>query len=732
MTAPHPLLAALNEAQCTAVTAPLAPTLVLAGAGSGKTRVLTHRAAWLIEEQGVAPQGLLAVTFTNKAASEMRGRIESLLGMPGSQLWIGTFHGIAHRLLRRHWRESGLPQHFQILDEDDQHRLVRKLLKEQNLDEQRWVPREVQGFINREKDEGRRPKHLQDRGDPTRRELIRVYDLYQQRCDQLGVVDFAELLLRSYEVIRDQPQLADFYRHRFRHVLVDEFQDTNSVQYDWIKLVCGKSGVPFVVGDDDQSIYRWRGARVENMQHFRRDFGATVFRLEQNYRSTGVILGAANEVIRRNQDRLGKELWTAAAGGEPIRLYAAFNERDEADFVIERIRDHARGGLPLAGVAVLYRSNAQSRSFEEALMAARIPYRVYGGLRFFERAEIKDALAYLRLTQSRSDDVSFERVVNLPARGIGQATLDRLRAVARSQRLPLWDAAQATLSGLPTRAAAALRGFLTLIERLADEIRELDLHEQVRKVIEGSGLRDHYARERDTRGEARVENLDELVNAAEGFTPEPDDDLPLLASFLAHATLESGETQAADGRDSVQLMTLHSAKGLEFPTVFIVGLEEGLFPSERSVFDAEKLPEERRLCYVGITRAMRRLYLSHAECRRIYGRTDYRAPSRFLAELPASLVEEVRPRLSVSRPLYDPAAVRPAGPRHATAAARARPPVPGDDEPVRLGARVRHPKFGEGIVLRYEGNGDNQQVQVNFERGGQKWLMRAYAKLEAV
>jgi DNA helicase-2/ATP-dependent DNA helicase PcrA len=737
MTGSHPLLNALNEAQRAAVSAPLSPTLVLAGAGSGKTRVLTHRAAWLIEETGVAPQGLLAVTFTNKAATEMRGRIESLLDIPGSALWVGTFHGIAHRLLRRHWREASLPQTFQILDNDDQYRLVRKLLKEQNLDEQRWVPREVQGFINREKDEGRRPKHLQDRGDPTRRELIRLYDLYQKRCDQQGVVDFAELLLRSFEVIRDQPQLADFYQHRFRHVLVDEFQDTNGIQYDWVKLICGASGVPFVVGDDDQSIYRWRGARVENMQNFRRDFGATVFKLEQNYRSTGVILGAANEVIRRNEDRLGKELWTAAAGGEPIRLYAAFNERDEADFVIERIREHARNGLPLASAAVLYRSNAQSRSFEEALVNARIPYRVYGGLRFFERAEIKDALAYLRLTQTRSDDGSFERVVNLPTRGIGQSTLDRVRELARVRGLPLWDAAQAVLPSLSTRAATALNNFIQLVDRLATEIDSLELHEQVRAVIEGSGLREHHARERDTRGEARVENLDELVNAAEGFQPELDDDLPLLSSFLAHATLESGETQAADGRDCVQLMTLHSAKGLEFPTVFVVGLEEGLFPSERSAFDLEKLPEERRLCYVGITRAMQRLYLSHAESRRIYGRTEYRAPSRFLGEIPATLVEEVRPRLSVSRPLYDPDGAR--HPGHRRHASKATPdqsaphrPATGEDTPIRLGARVRHPKFGEGVVIRYEGNGANQQIQVNFEQAGQKWLMYAYAKLEAM
>jgi len=739
MTATQSLLGALNDAQRAAVSAPLEPTLVLAGAGSGKTRVLTHRAAWLIEEVGVAPQGLLAVTFTNKAASEMRGRIETLLGMPGGALWIGTFHGIAHRLLRRHWRESGLPQNFQLLDDDDQHRLVRKLLKEQNLDEQRWIPREIQNFVNREKDECRRPKHLEDRGDPTRRELIRLYELYQRRCDQLGVVDFAELLLRCFEVIRDQPQLADFYRHRFRHVLVDEFQDTNVIQYDWVRLICGGSGLPFVVGDDDQSIYRWRGARVENMQRFRRDFSASVFKLEQNYRSTGVILSAANEVIRRNEDRLGKELWTEARGGEPLRLYAAFNERDEADFVVERIREHARAGLPLAGAAVLYRSNAQSRTFEEALVAARIAYRVYGGLRFFERAEIKDALAYLRLTQSRSDDVSFERVVNLPTRGIGQATLDRVRELARERGLPLWDAATTALPSLPARAASALAGFTRLVDGLAAEISGLELQEQVRRVIEASGLREHHAKERDNRGEARVENLDELVNAAEGFLPgEDEDDLPLVASFLAHATLESGETQAAEGRDCVQLMTLHSAKGLEFPTVFLVGLEEGLFPSERSAFDLEKLPEERRLCYVGITRAMQRLYLSYAESRRIYGRTEYRAPSRFLGEIPPSLVEELRPRISVSRPLFQPDSAqhrRFSGAGHPAAARSAAPrrqQAPGEELPVRLGARVRHPKFGEGVVLRFEGDGDHRQVQVNFERVGQKWLMYAFAKLEAV
>ena len=729
------LLESLNEAQRAAVSAPIGPVLVLAGAGSGKTRVLTHRAAWLILEHGVSPHGLMAVTFTNKAAAEMRGRIESLLSMPADALWIGTFHGLSHRMLRRHWREARLPQSFQILDQDDQERLVRKIIREQKLDEQRWVPREVQGFINSSKDEGRRSRNLSDRNDPTRKQLIHLYQLYEARCETAGVVDFAELMLRSFEILRDVPGLGDYYRERFRHILVDEFQDTNGIQYDWIRQLVGKTGAPFVVGDDDQSIYRWRGARVENMQHFRREFGATVYKLQQNYRSTGVILAAANAVIAKNTDRMGKELWTAVKGGEPIRVYAAFNERDEADFVIDRIREHQRRGLPLSAAAVLYRSNAQSRAFEESLMASRIPYRVYGGLRFFERAEIKDALAYLRLTQSRDDDIAFERVVNLPARGIGGATLELLRNDARDHGRSLWKAGLAQAEILPARAAGALRGFYALIDRLSVAIAELPLHEQVKHVIEHSGLRDHHAKEKDNNGEARVENLDELVNAAEAFQPERnDEELSPLASFLAHATLESGETQAATGLDCVQLMTLHAAKGLEFPTVFVVGLEEGLFPSEHSAFDADRLPEERRLCYVGLTRAMQRLYLTHAESRRIFGRTSYREPSRFLSELPPEAVEDVRPRISVSRPLYASDRIALAAPADGDVQRRRSRavPIPGEELPMRLGARVRHPKFGEGTVLRFEGQGESRQVHVNFENVGQKILMYSLARLEQI
>jgi DNA helicase-2/ATP-dependent DNA helicase PcrA len=728
------LLQSLNDAQRAAVAAPIGPVLVLAGAGSGKTRVLTHRAAWLILEHGVSPHGLMAVTFTNKAASEMRGRIESLLGVPADALWIGTFHGLSHRMLRRHWREARLPQSFQILDQDDQERLVRKIIRDQKLDEQRWVTREVQNFINSNKDEGRRSKNLADRNDPTRKQLIQLYRLYEDRCAAAGVVDFAELLLRSFELLRDVPELGDYYRDRFRHILVDEFQDTNGIQYDWLRQLVGTTGAPFVVGDDDQSVYRWRGAKVENMQHFRREYGATVHKLEQNYRSTQVILAAANAVIAKNTDRMGKELWTAVKGGEPIRVYAAYNERDEADFVIDRIREHQRRGLPLAAAAVLYRSNAQSRAFEELLMAARIPYRVYGGLRFFERAEIKDALAYLRLTQSRDDDIAFERVVNLPTRGIGGATLELLRSDARDNARSLWRTGHEMAASLPSRAAGALRGFFALIDRLAVEIAELPLHEQVKHVIQHSGLRDHHAKERDNKGEARVENLDELVNAAEAFEPGQDDGLAPLGSFLAHATLESGETQAATGLDCVQLMTLHAAKGLEFPTVFVVGLEEGLFPSEHSAFDAERLPEERRLCYVGLTRAMQRLYLTHAESRRIFGRTAYRDRSRFLSELPPEAVEDVRPRISVSRPLYAPERVSFASPAHEEATRRRSRAVsaPGEDLPMRLGARVRHAKFGEGTILRFEGQGESRQVHVNFEGAGRKILMFELARLEQI
>jgi len=722
-----PILSPLNDAQRAAVTAPLAPVLVLAGAGSGKTRVLTHRVAWLIQAEHVSPHSILAVTFTNKAAAEMRGRIESLLGIPGGSLWLGTFHGLAHRLLRLHWREAGLPQTFQILDGEDQLRLIKKLLKGLALDEERWPPRDVQYFINKHKDEGRRPGVLKDNGDPTEKQLIRLYVEYEEACRRAGVVDFAELLLRAFELWRDNAELLKHYRRRFRHVLVDEFQDTNAIQYGWLKLLVGAEGVPFAVGDDDQSIYRWRGARVENLQRFRSDFPqCQLVRLEQNYRSTGAILDVANALIAHNGSRLGKNLWTSGARGEPVRVYSAYNERDEAAFVLARIQDWVAHGGARRECAILYRSNAQSRVFEEALIQARIPYRVYGGLRFFERAEIKDALAYLRLIANRDDDASFERVVNLPVRGIGARTLDAVRDGARGAGSSLWRAAGALVAAAPeARASLALLGFLGLIERLAREIKDLPLHEQVDQVIRASGLIEHHQKDKADRGEARVENLEELVSAARGF--EPEGELPPLESFLAHAVLESGEAQGGPAEDCVQMMTLHSAKGLEFPLVFLAGMEDGLFPHQRSLHDLESLEEERRLCYVGMTRAMRQLYLTHAEQRRMHGIDSYNAPSRFLQEVPAELLEEVRPRLRM--PHVAPSA--PASTRRAEApfGRVSETPVPGG---MRLGTRVRHGKFGEGVVLNIEGQGPHARVHVNFERQGAKWLMLSYAKLEVV
>ncbi|HXY76009.1 MAG TPA: DNA helicase II [Steroidobacteraceae bacterium] len=718
-----PVLSPLNDAQRQAVTAPIAPVLVLAGAGSGKTRVLTHRIAYLIEAQGVSAHAVLAVTFTNKAAGEMRARIERLLGVPSGTLWIGTFHGIAHRLLRLHSREAKLGAGFQILDSEDQLRLIKKVLKASDLDETRYVPREVQWFINANKDEGHRPEHLKDSGDPTRSQFIKLYRAYEQACAQSGVVDFAELLLRAFELWRDNPSLLAHYRRRFRHVLVDEFQDTNAIQYAWMRLLAPPASAtdeealsyPFVVGDDDQSIYRFRGARVENLALFRRDYPeAQLYRLEQNYRSTATILEAANALIAHNASRLGKKLWTADGRGEPIRLYTAYNERDEAEFVTHRIREWVAQGGARREIAILYRSNAQSRVFEEAFLSARVPYRVYGGLRFFERAEIKDALAYLRLLANRRDDASFERVVNLPARGIGTKSLEVLRAHVRESGGSLWEAAAAAIRSdtLGAKAAGALGAFMSLIERLAADSAALALHEQVDQVLRQSGLIEHYRREKAERGEARVENLEELVSAARGFTPEGTE-LPPLEAFLAHAALESGEGQADAWEDCVQMMTLHSAKGLEFPLVFLCGMEEGLFPHQRSVTDLDSLEEERRLCYVGMTRAMRELYLTCAEQRRLHGIDSYGQLSRFVREIPDDLIEEVRPRVQVTRPL-------------AVGRFRSEEPAEG----VRLGARVRHGKFGDGVILNVEGQGPHARVQVSFERQGTKWLMVQYANLE--
>ena len=713
-----PILESLNEAQRQAVTAPMEPLLVIAGAGSGKTRVLTHRAAWLIDVEGVSPQGLLAVTFTNKAASEMRARIESLLRMPVSHLWIGTFHGLAHRLLRHHWAEAGLPQNFQIIDSDDQLRLIKRLLKNLDLDDSRWVPREIQHFINAQKDEGLRPQHLDDDGDPNLRQFISLYHGYQEVCDRGGLVDFAELLLRAHELWRDNPELLSHYQRRFQHLLVDEFQDTNAIQYAWLRMLAGKEGVLFVVGDDDQSIYRWRGARVEHIYRFQRDYpGASVVKLEQNYRSTSTILNAANAVIANNQTRMGKNLWTDGARGELIKVYSAYNERDEADFIIGRLRDWSDQGNLRADSAVLYRSNAQSRVLEEALINARLPYRVYGGLRFFERAEIKDALAYLRMLSNRDDDSSFERVVNRPTRGIGARTVEAMRSYARANSCSMWAAAAAVAGkGSHGRMSSSVLAFIHLIEKMTKETKRLDLAEQVDHVIHASGLIDFFRKEKGERAETRIENIEELVSAARSFEPDPAIEMSKLDAFLSHAALEAGEGQADAWEDCVQLMTMHSAKGLEFPLVFLSGMEDGLFPHQRSVVDPNSLEEERRLCYVGITRAKQLLYVTYAEQRRLHGMDSFSQPSRFIAEIPTEFVEEVRPRVQVTRPL--------------TAGRKTALMKPGAELGIHLGQRVRHGKFGDGVILNCEGQGAHARVEVNFETAGTKWLVLSYANLD--
>lgn len=714
------LLEHLNPAQREAVCAPPGNLLILAGAGCGKTRVLTHRIAWLIRAEHVSPWSILAVTFTNKAAHEMRGRIEALLQAPIGGMWVGTFHGLAHRLLRAHWQEAGLPQSFQIMDSEDQQRLVKRLMREANVDDARWPPRQVVGFINARKDEGVRPPAVEYYGDPYLKMMVQLYQSYEEACQRSGQVDFAELLLRAHELFQKRPDVLAHYRQRFRHILVDEFQDTNAIQYAWLRLLAGESGKVFAVGDDDQSIYGWRGAKVENIHQFRKDLSdVQLIRLEQNYRSTATILKAANALIDHNTDRLGKELWTEGAQGEPIRLYGAFNELEEARFVVEQIRQWVNEGHRRDAAAILYRSNAQSRVLEEALMQAQMPYRIYGGLRFFERQEIKDALAYLRLVANRHDDASFERAVNTPTRGIGERTVQAVRDHAREHGLSLWQAANDILARnlLAARAANALKGFADLIDALSADTVGLDLHEQAQHVVQLSGLIEHYRKEKGEKGQARIENLEELVNAAREFEfdEETHGDMRPLDAFLAHAALEAGEGQADEWDDAVQLMTLHSAKGLEFPLVFLCGMEEGLFPHQMSMDEPGRLEEERRLAYVGMTRAMQRLFLTYAEVRRLYGEEKYTRPSRFVREVPAEFIEEIRLRGGVSQPAF-----------HGGATATAAP------EGLRLGQRVMHPKFGEGVLLAYEGQGAQARVQVNFDHVGSKWLVLAYANLAAV
>lgn len=718
------LLNDLNDAQRDAVCAPACNQLILAGAGSGKTRVLIHRIAWLIEVEQVSPSQIMAVTFTNKAAREMRERLSALMphaaGYGGHQLWVGTFHGIAHRLLKAHWREAGLPQNFQILDSDDQLRVIKRVYQALQLDETRWPPKQSQWYINGQKDEGVRPQHLPDSHDPFARTMKLVYSEYQKACAVGGMVDFAELLLRSHELWLEQPDLLAHYQKRFPFILVDEFQDTNAVQYAWLRVLAGKTSRVSAVGDDDQSIYGWRGARIENIQSFERDFADTqTVRLEQNYRSTATILNAANAVIANNQGRLGKNLWTAGTDGEPIDLYAAFNEQDEARYVVEQIDALVNKGHRRDEVAILYRSNAQSRVLEEALLRENTPYRIYGGQRFYDRLEIKNALAYLRLQLNRQDDTAFERVINTPTRGIGNKTVDSIRLLARDQGCSLFQATNLiiTNNGLTARAANAVKGFLALLDDLEERNAGAPLHQQVETVLEKTTLLEYHKNEKGERGQARVENLQELVNACRGFSAE-DSEATVLEAFLDSAALDAGDTQADEYEDAVQLMTLHSAKGLEFPFVYLVGMEESLFPHKMSADSYEGLEEERRLCYVGITRAKQKLTLTHAESRRLYGNDNYNKVSRFVREIPDELLQEVRLKSAVTRPAY----------LNNTPSQWAQE----SESEFQLGQLVKHKIFGEGTILNFEGRGAAARVQVNFAEQGSKWLVLQYAKLEAV
>ncbi|MGJ0637325.1 DNA helicase II [Xenorhabdus bovienii] len=713
------LLESLNDKQREAVTASRTNMLVLAGAGSGKTRVLVHRIAWLLSVENASPFSIMAVTFTNKAAAEMRHRIENLIGTSQGGMWIGTFHSLAHRLLRFHHLDANLPQDFQILDSEDQHRLIKRIIKAMNLDDKQWPARQGMWYINGKKDEGLRPQHIESYGNPVEATWMKIYQAYQEACDRAGLVDFAELLLRAHELWLNKPQILQHYRERFTNLMVDEFQDTNSIQYAWIRLLAGDSGKVMIVGDDDQSIYGWRGAQVENIQRFLRDFpAAETIRLEQNYRSTSNILKAANALIAHNSDRLGKSLWTEGGEGEPIALYCAFNELDESRYVVSRIKHWLDNGGALKECAILYRSNAQSRVLEEALLQVSMPYRIYGGQRFFERQEIKDALSYLRLVSNRYDDSAFERVVNTPTRGIGDRTLDVVRQVARDQQKTLWESCLLLLQQkvLAGRAASALQRFIELIDALETETQEMPLHVQTDRIIRDSGLWAMYQQEKGEKAQARIENLEELVTATRQFSyKDEDEDLMPLQAFLSHAALEAGEGQADVYQDAVQLMTLHSAKGLEFPQVFIVGMEEGMFPSQMSLDEGGRLEEERRLAYVGVTRAMQKLTLTYAETRRLYGKSVYHRPSRFVGELPTECVAEVRLRATVSRPVSHK---------------QLGTPISAGDSGYVLGQRVRHPKFGEGTVINIEGSGEHCRLQIAFQGEGIKWLVAAYARLE--
>ncbi|MGA9162961.1 MAG: UvrD-helicase domain-containing protein [Thiobacillus sp.] len=705
------LLENLNPEQRAAVTLPHESALILAGAGSGKTRVLTTRMVWLIQTGQVSPLGILAVTFTNKAAKEMMTRISAMLPINTRGMWVGTFHGLANRLLRTHWREAGLPQSFQILDSQDQLSAIKRLMKSLNVDTEKYEPKKVQWFINGHKEAGRRARDAEAFDEYSMR-LAELFEAYDAQCQREGVADFPELLLRSYELLYRNEPLREHYRDRFKHILIDEFQDTNTLQYRWLKLFAGPHTALFAVGDDDQSIYAFRGANTANMAEFEREFAhGNVIKLEQNYRSHGHILTAANTLISQNAHRLGKNLWTAEGEGEPIRVFDAYSDQDEASFVVEEVRALNREGVNLSDMALLYRSNAQSRVLEHALFSASVPYRVYGGLRFFERQEVKHALAYLRLLTNPEDDGAFLRVVNFPTRGIGARTLEQLAETAARSGASLWQAA--------CTSGGKVAGFARLVEEMKQVVADLPLAEAIDHVIEASGLADYYRADKD--GADRLENLNELVNAAALFGEEAEE--KTLDSFLAHAALEAGEHQAGAGLDALQLMTVHAAKGLEFHAVFITGLEESLFPHEQSANEENGLEEERRLMYVAITRARRRLYLSHAQSRMLHGQIRYGLPSRFLDELPEQVLLHLNRR---SEPGY-PSAQQPTSSYGCRTTSS-----PGNDTGYKVGQSVAHAKFGTGIIIDFEGRGSDARVQVKFRDVGIKWLALAYAHLSAV
>ncbi len=723
------LLQGLNPEQRAAVELPARSALILAGAGSGKTRVLTTRIAYLISTGQVSPHGILAVTFTNKAAKEMVTRLSAMLPINTRGMWIGTFHGLCNRMLRAHHREANLPQTFQILDSGDQLSQIKRIMKAMNVDDEKYPPRELQNFISGSKEQGLRA-HEVEAYDPYTRRKVEVFAEYDAQCQREGVVDFSELLLRCHELLSRNQQLREHYQERFKHILVDEFQDTNPLQYRWLKLLAGAGAntapaALFAVGDDDQSIYAFRGANVGNMQELLRDFHVeSVIKLEQNYRSHGNILDAANALISNNRNRLGKNLWTDADKGESIRVYEAGTDVDEAAFIVEEIQQLKREGVNLTEMALLYRSNAQSRVLEHALVSAGLSYRVYGGLRFFERQEIKHALAYLRLMQNTDDDNALLRIINFPTRGIGARSVEQLQEAAKMNNTTLWDAA--------ARAGGKVTAFVGLIESLRSATRELPLPEIMDHVLQHSGLVDHYKNETGAKkreAEERLENLNELINAATLFVHENEDDS--LTAFLSHASLEAGEHQAGDSEDALHLMTVHAAKGLEFHTVFITGLEEGLFPHQNSQNVDGGLDEERRLMYVAITRARRRLYLTFAQSRMLHGQTSYGMVSSFLRELPEALLHWLTPRFS-ARKTFDSGKYQTDSYTAAFAANATEKAPPSPSSMWRIGQRVFHQKFGEGVVTDVKGGGNEGQVQVNFKRAGSKWLALEYAKLEAI